>query len=560
MRVAHKTLTMLMAGIALAPASAALAQDQSGAIEDIIVTAQKREESLQDTPISVSAFSEKMMAARDVTNIGGLAGYTPNVEINSGKGDGGSTNAAIFIRGVGQNDFIFPTDPGVGVYVDGVYIARSIGAMMDLSDIERVEVLRGPQGTLYGKNTIGGAINIISSRPGNEFKGQLRVTTGSRDRIDVEGKVSIPLIKDVLAIKIAAASKNQDGYVKRVSDGIDLGDTNVDVGRIGIAWNPSSTVQVDLSVDASRVRQNGSPGRLAGTFSFPGGLYDAYNALGAPYVTARDGLPAGSLFDDRWVSSDRRVSNGTGPTRDKADVWGTNLTVAWDASDSIKIKSITGYRELDAEIQVDMDHSPFPIVHTDEVQSEEQFSEELQFSGRAFDGKLDWLIGAYYFHEKAYDQNQTLLASGLYDALELVPGPFVPLVGGVTCPNANPAAPCAGGAGNPFNAALDLDVRPTTRLATTNWAIFGQASYEVATGLSLTFGGRYSWERKRYTIDLDLPQFGQDRDPADHRQAELEQLHSQGRRRLQGQRRRAALCVLLEGLQVGRLEPASAGA
>ena len=507
------SVSALLAGFIAAPA-AAQDTNETG-IAEIIVTAQKREQSLQDTPLSVSAFGAAQMNARDVTNIGNVAAYVPNVEINSGKGDGGSTNAAIFIRGVGQNDFIFPTDPGVGVYVDGVYIARSIGAMMDLSDIERIEVLRGPQGTLYGKNTIGGAINIISSRPGNELSGQVRTTVGARDRIDVEGRISVPLIPDVLAIKIAAASKNQDGYVIR-PDGTDLGDINVDAGRFAIAWNPSEDWTVDLSFDASRIRQNGSPQRLSDTFSFPGGLYDLYNAIAAPLVTARDGLPAGSLFDDRWVSSDRRVSNGTGPTRDKADVWGTNLTIAWEASPALTVKSITGYREMDAEIQVDMDQSPFPIIHTDEVQSENQFSQELQLSGATDDKRLHWLVGGYYFRERAHDLNQTLLASGLYDALELLPDALIPLVPGVPCPPPVAGLPCAGGAGNPFNALLDLDVRPQTALTTNNWAVFGQASYEVVPALTLTVGGRYSWERKRYFIDSIYPNSGRIATPPTH--------------------------------------------
>jgi len=501
------SLVALMA--AATQGGVAAAQDAAAevGVGDIIVTAQKREQSLQSTPISVTAVSAEALTARSATNIGSIASYAPNLEINSGKGDGGSTNAAVFIRGVGQNDFIFPTDPGVGIYVDGVYIARSIGAMMDLSDVERIEVLRGPQGTLYGKNTIGGAINIISSRPGNAFEGMLRGTTGSRGRLDVEGRVSIPLVKDVLAVKIAAASKNQDGYVTR-PDGIDLGDTDVDVGRIAFAWNPSSSVTVDLSFDGSRFRQNGSPQRLSDTFSAPGGLYDLYNLLAAPYIAARDGLPSGALFDDSWVSSSRRVSNGTGPTQDRADVWGTNLSIGWDVSDGLSIKSITGYREMDAAIKVDMDQSPFPIVHTDEVQSENQFSQELQFSGASADKKLHWLVGAYYFRERAHDRNQTLLASGLYDALGLLPAAIVPLIPGLTCPSANPLAPCAGGAGNPVNALLDLDVRPVTALTTNNWAIFGQASYEVADGLSFTLGGRYSWEKKRYFIDSIYPNSG----------------------------------------------------
>lgn len=491
----------------LLPSLALAAEPDAGAVqlEEILVTARKRTENLQDTPVSVSAFGENAMASRAILNVGGLAAFVPNLEINNGKGDGGSTNAAIFIRGVGQNDFIFPTDPGVGVYVDGVYIARSIGAMMDLSDIERVEVLRGPQGTLYGKNTIGGAINIITSRPGNEFGGQLRVTMGSRDHIDVDGKVNVPLIADKLALKIAAASKNQDGYVKR-PDGLDLGDVNVDVARVALALNVTEDFTADLSFDYSRIRQNGAPGRLAGTFSFDGGLHNLYNALGAPYVAARDGLPPGSLFDDRWVSADKYRSNGTGPTKDHADVWGTNLTLTWQPGDALMIKSITAYREMDADIQVDMDYSPFPVVHTDEQQQQHQFSQEFQIGGKAADNKLTWLVGGYYLREKAADQNMTFLASGIYDALESLPGAFVPLVPGVTCPGVG--LPCAGGAGNPLNSIFDLDVRPLTGLVTNNWAAFAQATYALTSEFSVTLGGRYSYEKKTYSIDSIFPNSG----------------------------------------------------
>jgi iron complex outermembrane receptor protein len=484
--------------------AATAATDQSS-LEEVMVTARKRTEKLQDTPVSVTAFSEKSLTSRAIANVGGLAAFVPNLEINNGKGDGGSTNAAIFIRGVGQNDFIFPTDPGVGIYVDGVYIARSIGAMMDLSDVQRIEVLRGPQGTLYGKNTIGGAINVITSQPNDKFGGQARVTTGSRNRIDVDARINVPIVEGKLAFKVAATSKNQDGYVKR-PDGTDLGNVNVDAARIGLAWTPTQELRADLSFDISRIRQHGAPGILRGTFSYAGGLYDLYNALAAPMVAARLGLPAGSLFDNRWVDSNGHRSNGTGPTKDDNDTWGTNLTLTWQPDDNLTVKSITAYRKMTAKIQVDMDYSPFPIVHTSEEQHQNQLSQELQFSGKTMNDKLNWLVGGYFLREKARDQNQTLLASGIYDALQALPAALVPLVPGVTCPAVG--APCAGGAGNPFNALFDLDVSPYTALTTHNWAAFAQAGYNVTNQFTVTLGGRYSYEKKRYFIDSIFPNSG----------------------------------------------------
>lgn len=483
------------------------ASAESVVLEEIVVTAQKRAENLQQVPVSVTAFTAASMDSRSMFNLANLSSFTPNVDINHGKGDGGSTNAAVFIRGVGQNDFIFPTDPGVGIYIDGVYIARSIGGMLDLADVERIEVLRGPQGTLYGKNTIGGAINVVTTRPGEETSGEVKVTFGERDRGDIEASISGPLAENKLYGKLALVSKNQDGYSERVSSDLDLGDTNVDAVRAGLNWVVSEDVSLYLSADASRIRQNGAPGTLLETFDAPGGLYGLYNGLAAPFVGAQLGLPPGSLFDDRWVTGDHEESNGTGPTEDENDSWGVTATLDWSVNESLSFKSITAYREMDATIRTDIDYSPFPIIHTDEEQEQEQFSQEFQFSGQSKDGSLNWLLGAYYLEEEISDLNQVLLASGIFDTLNVLPAAVVPLVPGFPCPAPFPA-PCVGGAGNPLNALLDLDVRPHTALDTTNWAIFLHMSYALTERVSLTLGGRYSYEEKEYFIDSVFPNSG----------------------------------------------------
>ncbi len=480
---------------------------QSAILEEIVVTAQKRQEKLQDVPVSVTAFTAKNLESRSMFNLANLSSYTPNLDINHGKGDGGSTNAAVFIRGVGQNDFIFPTDPGVGIYVDGVYIARSIGGMLDLSDVERIEVLRGPQGTLYGKNTIGGAINVVTTRPSNETTGRMKVTLGERDRQDFEAQVSMPLVAESLYGKLALVSKNQDGYSERVGSDLDLGDTNVDAVRVGLNWIASDDITLYLSADASRIRQNGAPGTLLETFDAPGGLYGLYNALAAPFVGFQLGLPPGSLFDDRWVTGDHEKSQGTGPTEDENDTWGVTATLDWDLGGNMRFKSITAYREMEAKIRTDIDYSPFPIIHTDEEQDQEQFSQEFQLSGESLEGRLNWLVGAYYLSEDITDLNTTLLASGIFDTLNVLPAALIPLVPGVMCPAA-PPAPCAGGAGNPLNTLFDLDVRPYTALDTTSWATFAHLTYALTDQFSITLGGRYSYEEKEYFIDSIFPNSG----------------------------------------------------
>ena len=186
------------------------------AIEEIIVTAQKREESLQDTPVAVTAFTETAIEARGLDDISKIANFTPNLVFDTTSPISGLSSGAIaFVRGIGNSDFSLTTDPGVGIYVDGVYMSRSAGGVLDVLDIERIEVLRGPQGTLFGRNTIGGAINITARKPGNELGGQVAVTAGNFERRDVRASVDVP-ISDQLRATIAVSEKNRDGFVERV--------------------------------------------------------------------------------------------------------------------------------------------------------------------------------------------------------------------------------------------------------------------------------------------------------------------------------------------------------
>ncbi|MEX6725447.1 TonB-dependent receptor [Parapedomonas caeni] len=486
----------LLTSVATPVLAAENAEADNTQIGEIIVTAQKREERLQDTPISISAFTADSLQARSMANLNDLSSFTPNLEINTGRGDAGSSNAAVFIRGVGQYDFIFPTDPGVGIYLDGVYIARSVGGMMDLADVQRIEVLRGPQGTLYGKNTIGGAINIVTSKPSSTLEGNVELTTGSYDRIDARGMISGPL-SDTVSAKLSFSSANRDGYGKRLVDGVRTGDIDKDVVRAAINVQPSDNLDILLAADYSRIRQHGPAKVLVGFF--PAAVADLYNALGAPYQNAVLGLPADSLFDDRWLTSGDYETNGTGPARDDADIWGVSATIDWQLSDAVGLKSISAYRDMDTQFGVDMDQTPYPIIDTSNDQKQHQFSQEFQFTGTAFEDRLTWLAGLYYFTEKGRDFATPKLMSGLYQALELLPGPLVPL---------GPEGPFAGGAGNPVNAALDLDLATTSHIKVTNWAGFAQGTYKVTDTFSLTLGARYTWEKKEYNLYSYYPASG----------------------------------------------------
>lgn len=204
---------------AFAQEAAPQAEDAApeGGLQEIVVTAQKRAENVQSVPVAITAVSGDMLTAKGITDVASLAGQAPNVTLRSTAQFGGSSSVLIsYIRGIGQNDFAFNLEPGVGVYIDGVYLARNIGANADLLDLQRIEVLKGPQGTLFGRNTMGGALSIVTRDPGNEFKVKAEVTTGRFNRIDFRGSVDIPLVEDRLVASLAVSTKHRDGYQERI--------------------------------------------------------------------------------------------------------------------------------------------------------------------------------------------------------------------------------------------------------------------------------------------------------------------------------------------------------
>ena len=207
----------LVCGMSAGSAFAQEAADESiGGIEEIVVTAQKRSENVQDVPIAISAFTANALQERSVTNVASLSALAPNVNLDGGTPFSGSSAVlSATIRGIGSDDFAFNIDPGVGIYLDGVYLARTVGANQDLPDVERIEVLKGPQGTLFGRNTIGGAISIVTHDPGKEFKGSVDVTTGSYNLVKARGTVDVPLT-DTLFSSLTFAVTNRKGSLKRI--------------------------------------------------------------------------------------------------------------------------------------------------------------------------------------------------------------------------------------------------------------------------------------------------------------------------------------------------------
>src|SRR5690606_753969 len=228
------------------------AEAQNIRIEEIVVTARRREKNLQRTTVAVTAVVSVVLDNMAITNISQLDHIASNLQYSPGY-TGSSSAANFFIRGIGQGGFVVTADPGVSLYLDGVYISRTVGAALDAADVERVEILKGPQGTLFGKNTIGGAISVVTKRPGKEPGGYVEGTLGNYNRMDGRFAANVP-ISDTLFGKISGVTRNNDGFARRVLDGVRLGDDNDVGGRVQLLWAPNDAFDILLTADGKRRR------------------------------------------------------------------------------------------------------------------------------------------------------------------------------------------------------------------------------------------------------------------------------------------------------------------
>lgn len=457
------------------------AQTTGFALEEIVVTARKREEHLQNTPMSVSAFSAHELTHRQITATDQLGEITPGLTFDAyAPASGSNASSQIFIRGIGQADFTAVTDPGVGLYVDGVYYARSIGNTLDFLDLERIEILRGPQGTLFGRNTIGGAIVLHTARPQDHFAADIRVTTGSDKLRQIKATVNQP-VSDTLLSKFSISQRKRDGYVHRVqwpdrqidaipapTDGIDLGNDDRLNVRTSLLWHATDNLNFYLSADYSHEDENGAPYTSLGlnpyqpfvfiTNHIENGLAFGGNCPLMPPPappTAGDGTSTNPRCINNSYQRNKHQSEGTAEVASNLERWGLSLETNWTVLPWLSAKSITAYRDTDAYAARDGDGTPYRILHTQGRFKHHQFSQELQFDGSYH--ALNWLLGLYYFQEKATD------ASPVQMPLHAI-GSIV-----------------SGGEVN-----------------NSNHALFGQVNYHINDQWVLTGGLRYSNERKRF--------------------------------------------------------------
>ncbi|ALJ07345.1 MULTISPECIES: TonB-dependent receptor [Brevundimonas] len=352
-----------------ATAQAANAQD-AATVDDIVVTARRRAESLQDVPVAVTAVTGEQLEARGALDITELARSTPSLTLNAARGS--NSTLISFIRGVGQQDPLWGFDPGVGLYIDDVYVARPQAAVLDIFDVERVEVLRGPQGTLYGRNTIGGAIKYVTSRiNADEPEGRLRASYGSYNQRDVIASAQLPF-SDEFKVSAALARYLRDGYGKNLNTGNEHYNKDVTAFRASAEWSPTDSLFFRLAGDLVNDDSNARHGHREFAPS-PADVYD---------------------------------TNAGAGDKNRVQTRGVSLTGEWEMSDMFTFKSITAYREGLTRGNIDFDNLPQPILDIPAAYDDDQFSQEFQVLVSA--GRLNGVAGVYYM-----DAN----ASGAFDTV-----------------------------------------------------------------------------------------------------------------------------------------------
>jgi iron complex outermembrane receptor protein len=483
-----------LAAIASSPAQADDAAETQTAPEaavapdhlaDIIVTARRRPEMLQRTPVSVVAFTRADLESRSVTNLRSLQNFVPNLTFAPSQ-NVGEAAANVFIRGIGQEDFGVGAEAGVGFYVDGVYFARSLGMLMNLIDIERVEVLRGPQGTLFGKDTIGGAINVISTAPQPRAERNASIILGNIGRIELRSMANAP-VSDRLMIRLAAGIVSRDGYLHRLTPPAPLdvlervngravnlrseGAEHSQGGRLQLRWLATDGLTADFSLDGTRIRDTQGAIRVDLIDPSSGDLSDINRLI-------REGKLPGPEISNALVPADFLQSYAGGDNFMYQELWGASAVLSQKLGGNT-LKFIGAYRALHSHVGTDDDALYFDIGGSDLEVKQHQMSGELQLTGVA--GRLHYTAGLYAFRERP----KILPSSAIIDVL-------------YTC--------------GCFYPPDDLPIQTTIprRLRVENSAAYAQGRYRLTDRLSATLGARYSHERKQvdgklYQFDPDFP-------------------------------------------------------
>lgn len=450
--------------LALSPAGQAFAQEEAatddGGIAEIIVTAQKRGENVQKVPIAITALSGDILAQQGVRNSLDLTKSVPGLQINQLFQ---ASNPTIFLRGVGVNDYNAASSGAIGITVDEVFLNSGVGALFAVFDVDRVEVLKGPQGTLYGRNTTGGVINYTTKRPTFKPDFSASVTGGRFDQIFLDAAGGGAIIPDKLAARVSVTVKKRDGWAVNLQDGRDINGINSYAGRLQFLFTPTDMIEIHNKIEGGRSKSSALGHQSLGTFN-----PTANRPCTGPEILARticvnpiSGYRANENIDE--FNTD--VLNNSESLVNFAD----RLQMSWKG-DSISVTSVTGYVWNKRKLNQDQDYSPFAVASSPIwTEKSEQFSQELRLASNG-DGPLKWVAGLYYLRE-------TLHSLTDFSVLRMFnPDP--------TQPYFDPSIPVV---------YLERDFAQRT----TSKAIFAQFDYQLSDKLTMTAGLRYTDDKKK---------------------------------------------------------------
>jgi iron complex outermembrane recepter protein len=464
-------IMLMLVGLVSHTRGAEATVDSSSGIEEVVVTARRVPENLERTGASVEVFTQHRLDDLGVTTLADLADYAPNVIIEAKSGNA-SQGLSIKIRGVGVSDvdYLF-SDPSVALYIDGVFQPRAMGPQSDLFDLERVEVLRGPQGTLYGKNALGGAINIITRKPDDTTSAEVSAYVGNYDEIDTSFRANTPLVDHTLFASVSLLSVNHDGYYKNThSPGLDPSNGDRQAVRGALRWLANDSLTVDFISDYSRQRQTAATWRLEALA--PQGLAAA--ALRAAGFNPSQFLvgpnpSAGQLANvalDSGNGAGAFLPPGVGPrgrSIDDANFTDESLIITAQLTPTTTLHSITGYHDFNRFTVQDIDGTPAPIADLVNDNDGHSLVSELQLNSTQFEDRLDIVAGAFALREDSYEDQANDFLMGLAASEPALQG---------------------------------ISRRQVRSYENESLASYAHLSFKVTQAFRLTAGIRYGWEKK----------------------------------------------------------------
>jgi iron complex outermembrane receptor protein len=451
----------LMAGMQVKFASA----DEQMQLEEVVVTAQKRSENLQQTPVAVTALSSDTLQQRSVMTTEDLMQVTPGLQVATQAAGDGAGSATFFLRGMGQERSGNGQEPAVGIYIDDIYYPSLEGTIFSIVDLSQIEVLRGPQGTLFGRNTIGGAIRYTTQKPTDDFAATATATVGSYGRNDITGSLNIPL-NNYLDVRLTVGRLQTSGYVRQQDGDAPAGGTDTELARIALRAKPFDGLTLDLTLQDSRQYLDGfaytRPGPIV-----PGPLFPSWWNLNPTHAT--------ELYGNEFASQCVYCQAGTGANREYSETRTPSGTfiVDWNVAGDLSIKSLTGWTRVDNSNFSDQDGSPLPLFQAYNSSTDTATSQELQVNDKAFDSHLVWVGGLYYYHEHAVTSPSSYAEQALPP-----PEPGIPLQ---------------------FVGVGTFVPAPVSTRTTDSYAAYINGSYHLLDKLELLGGFRYSDDVKSAT-------------------------------------------------------------